>query len=461
MATYVKQGDIFGRIGQNLGQGLAEQIPKEVERNRLSQGLQQLNQQKNLSPLEYFTQALGVPGLIDRPQAIQSLSELAKIQNQGNAYARAASTNGQQTPNASADLSSVQQKNILDQAARAGLSTQQSVNPQTNPLPSTGRVENNQPTPNIARNENIPQVIEGNPLNQQNLPRTRWTPQERNQVISDYINQGFLPDQAKQLAADDESRYLGEPEVYKQRQQDIESAKGKVRDSLKRHLETKLQKGGENIYKDVEGPMILNAERGMTRDLILNPKADIDNVANDWSERLYRTAIAKGKMATLGKTTGFENFLKGNQTEKKLQEYQDIFKRSGNLEEFKNILQGDNFGMSPQAAASVAYPPGKKISQYISNVKSSIHPTNGEQKARKAALEIENLGIGPDDSILSIARALSEKDPYFDQQAFFDQISENKDQIGLNERQRLELAEGVKNILPNWADLLFLPIFRR
>lgn len=78
MSQYIKQGNIFGRIGSGIGQGLAEQLPKEIERGRLASGLQQLNQQKNLSPQEYFTQALSVPGLIDRPQVIQSLENLAR-----------------------------------------------------------------------------------------------------------------------------------------------------------------------------------------------------------------------------------------------------------------------------------------------------------------------------------------------------------------------------------------------
>ena len=199
----------------------------------------------------------------------------------------------------------------------------------------------------------------------------------------------------------------------------------------------------------------------MIRDLIENPNSDIDNVANDWSERLYRTAIAKGKLKTLGSTSGWENFLKGNEPTKKLSEYRDIFKKSGNLEEFRNILQGPEFGMSSQGSASIAYPPSKQISEYISKVKGSLTPDSSEQKARKAALDIEKLRISPDDSVLSIARALTEKDPFFNQQAFFDQLSEDKDSIGLNERQRLELAEGTRNILPNWGDLLYLPIFRR
>jgi|SRR5579863_436311 len=81
MSYSVKQGNIFGRLGTGIGKGLSEQIPKEIERHRISQGLKELNSQKNLSPQEYFTGALSVPGLIDRPQVVQSLSQLAKQQS--------------------------------------------------------------------------------------------------------------------------------------------------------------------------------------------------------------------------------------------------------------------------------------------------------------------------------------------------------------------------------------------
>lgn len=458
-----QSGSLFGRIGAGIGQGLSEQLPKEMERGRLAQGLQQFEQDSaGLNPIQSLARLSAIPGIT--PQMIQSFGELAKIQNQGNAYARA--SGGQPNSEIGGSNSPSQNK-----------TKNNPINPQgQNPTNIT--IENNQKTPNMDRKGDTPQVIPGNPLNEQNLPRTPWSPQERNAAISDYINKGFFPDQAKQLAADDESRYLAEPDVHQERQKTLDKAKGEVRDSLKRHLETKLQKTGENIFKDVEGPMILNAERGMIRDLILNPGKDVDNVANDWSERLYRTAIAKGKLRSLGQNTGWENFLKGNQSLKQLQEYQDIFKRSGNLEEFQNILKQKNtpaqfdsegkiikpetfgLGMSDQGSASVAYPPNNKIEKYISKVKPSATPAQSAQKARKVALEIEK-DITADDSIASIARKLSDVDPYFDQQAFYDQISEDKDQIGLNERQRLELAEGIRNILPNWGDLLFLPIFRR
>lgn len=46
-------GNIFGRIGKGIGKGLSEQIPKEVDRYRLSSGLKTLGEQgTNLNPLQ-------------------------------------------------------------------------------------------------------------------------------------------------------------------------------------------------------------------------------------------------------------------------------------------------------------------------------------------------------------------------------------------------------------------------
>lgn len=447
MVQYIKPASIFGRIGSNLGKGLAEQLPKEVERGRLSSALKDLGERQGQTPFQQFSGLAAAAH--EYPQIVQSGSELLRQQAQGNAYRKGAGGNsGQQGQS----LKDVQFANLQQQQAQPSQPGQRGQN-----MPPAGQVNNQQQTPNQASNENVPQVVEGNALNQQNLTRLPWTPQQRNQTVSDYIDQGFLPEQAKQLQADDEARDLGEPAAHKQRQADIKAAKEDVSAALDRHLSKKLQKGGDAQYKDVEGKMILNAERGMIRDLIQNPKADIDNVANDWSERLHRTAIAKGKLKTLGQTTGIENFLKGDTQAKKLKEYQDIFKRSGNLEEFNKILQGPEFGMSSQAAASIAFPTNSKVDKFASNYRftGKYHAGVKNQEARKAAIELAG-DIGPDDSVLAIARKMSHRDPFFDQQSFFDQLSEDKDRIGLNERQRLELAEGVRNILANWADLLYL-----
>lgn len=78
MAQYIKQGNIFGRIGTGVGKGLAEQLPKEIERNRLGSALEKLGEQKDLSPFQQFT------GLIkaahEYPQVVQSGSDLLRQQ---------------------------------------------------------------------------------------------------------------------------------------------------------------------------------------------------------------------------------------------------------------------------------------------------------------------------------------------------------------------------------------------
>lgn len=99
MAYEVKQGDIFGRIGSGFGQGLAEQLPKEVERNRLSSGLKQLGQQKNLSPFQQFSQLASIPGVSEKPQLLQTGGELLRQQAYLNALKN--QYEGQQGPKTS------------------------------------------------------------------------------------------------------------------------------------------------------------------------------------------------------------------------------------------------------------------------------------------------------------------------------------------------------------------------
>ena len=78
MAQYIKQGNIFGRIGSGLGKGLAEQLPKEVERGRLQSGLRNLGEQKGQTPFQQFAGLASLPGAT--PQMIQSGTDLLRQQ---------------------------------------------------------------------------------------------------------------------------------------------------------------------------------------------------------------------------------------------------------------------------------------------------------------------------------------------------------------------------------------------
>jgi hypothetical protein len=94
MAQYVKQANIFGRIGSGIGKGLGEQIPKEVERNRLATGLKELGEQKGLSPFQQFAGLVGVAH--EHPQVVQSGERILNQQNYLNALKNQYEGQGQQ-----------------------------------------------------------------------------------------------------------------------------------------------------------------------------------------------------------------------------------------------------------------------------------------------------------------------------------------------------------------------------
>ena len=200
------------------------------------------------------------------------------------------------------------------------------------------------------------------------------------------MSKGFLVDQARELASDDESRELAEPAAYQKRLGELEEKSVKANTEFTNLLQKKLQKSGEGIYKDITGKNLAEMERGLERDLRLNPNSSYKDVAHDWSDRAFELAKAKTQLKKEGATTGLESFGNGGESLKKLKEYSDIFKRSGNSEELFYILQqnktnpildadgkevvpkGEGFGLSPQGSAEIAYPitksSGEKIAKY-------------------------------------------------------------------------------------------------
>lgn len=441
-----QQGSIAGRIGKGFGQGLAEQVPKEIERYRLSSGLQALEKDaSNLSPIQLLSRAAAIPGAT--PQLIQSVTELAKMQNQTNAFRRGDQQRPGEPPQTQAPAPAQNQPSPNAMAAQAGIAGQRNARIMT---PGT-----------LEGIENESQIAD------RSLARAPWTPAQRNSRIVDYVNQGFLIDKARELAADDEERYLKEPQAYETRLGQLKAKSEEARSELRRQLETKLQKKGEDLFKDVTGEMLINAERGMERDIRTNPNLSFKEIANDWSNRMLDLAKTKSQFDKLANTTGVETFFKGDQTLKKLQSYQKSFKEAGNLEEYYNLLKKD-FGLSPQGAASIAFPLSNGIRKFIGDYKPKRSAFTGttpdinkiQGNSRKLALNIEKY-LDTDDSLLAIARTLSEKDPYFDQQSFFDQLNEDREILQLNGRQKRELDEGVRDILPTWGDIKILPLIRR
>ena len=86
MAQKIKQANIFGRLGSALGQGLAESIPKEANRMRLSQGLMDLSKEKDLEPLQFMSKFYGIPEVANNPQLVQSGTQLYNQSRRNQAF---------------------------------------------------------------------------------------------------------------------------------------------------------------------------------------------------------------------------------------------------------------------------------------------------------------------------------------------------------------------------------------
>lgn len=76
-----EEGNVFGRLGKGLGQGISQQLPKEIERGRLASGLSGLAQQTGNPVFNQIAQLQSIPGISENPQLMQSL--LPYLQGQG------------------------------------------------------------------------------------------------------------------------------------------------------------------------------------------------------------------------------------------------------------------------------------------------------------------------------------------------------------------------------------------
>jgi hypothetical protein len=450
------QGGIAGRLGKGFGKGLSEQLPKEIERTRLSHGLQQLGQNaENLTPLQQYAAIAGLPGIT--PAHLQALPEILKQQNVRSAFTKGLKGSESAQPNESPKEARRTLKDIqFAQDERKGITPELKKGERVSDfLNEEEKANANATTPNR------------NPLSPELVPRNPWTPDKRNEEIGKLFEQipGLTLPEARELAAENEQRELAQPKIEREKDAFYEGVRQKADQEFDRQLEIKLQKKGAETFADLPGEMQLNLKRGMVNDLIKDPslskggeeleKRTIDRVANKWTEIGLNNAKAYTALKTLAGSSYLDNspstFLQ------KLRSLQVPYAKAGNKESFKDAMISD-FDFSPQRASQLAYPPSSKaLSEYEGNIKRS--PAIGErfrEISRKRAKDIQNI-ITSEDSLLSIARSIKDKDPYFDETSFFDQLREDRENLSLTPRQERELGQSESRFLPKWHDIWYFP----
>jgi hypothetical protein len=463
MAQKIKQANIFGRIGSGIGQGLAEQIPKEIERNRLASGLRQFEQEyQNMTPMQQLARLSSIPGIPN--QTIQSFSELARRQNLANAYGRSGGGVPGLQEGGSGNLVSIGGNDPSQQI-------NQQLNQQLSEQPPMMNQRSSQTGP-VPSSEYSPQQIETtNPLAEELQPRTQWSPEKRNARVSEYISMGFTPEESRQLASDDEGRYLSEPASYRERRDYLKDVKKNLKQDLKSSIEEKLQKSGESAFQDIEGDHLNDLMRGASRDLRMKPRATEEDVINDWSNRALDYAKSKAQFKKDAAVTGIEGFFKPELYDN-LKSYSQDFSKAGRSEEYYNLLKSQ-YGMSPQGAASIAYPVRKPIQDFLQKERNQFGKELRSKGRAASDEQISNFVRGlatrigevikPEDSLLAIAAQFQKDYPgfYQHQREFFDQLREDAEDLGLTARQRREIPQGVPGWVSPWGDLMILPWFRK
>ncbi len=441
----VNQGSTLGRIGSGVGKGLSEQLPKEIERGRLAQGLEQFNKESaNLSPVEQYSKL--VPLLSGSPhgaQALQILPELLKQQNLRNAYANRSKGEGQNVP----EEGSLQPREFF-QPGRIG---SQGNEPTQMQGQQTVRPED----------QGQPQIIENNPLRNEAIPGRPWSDQRREQEISNAFERGFattLPE-AVQYASDKEQRELAQPLAVQKQDEYLRDQKDRLDADLDKRMSTLLETSGEKgkIFEDLSGEDINNIKRSADRDLRTSPGATIEDISNKWAKKGLDLAKTRTDVNTLANRGFTDRITDPEKTFDKLKSYQKIFAETGNQENYFTSLK-EKFGLSNNGAAVIAFPRSKEVSSYIKNFPSSIRKNSGNAstESRKFAADLSN-HLSRDDSILAIASEMRRKDINFDPHAFFSQLRDDLDILPFTPFQKREIAKGMESFIPTWGDISILP----
>lgn len=406
MVQYIKQGDIFGRIGSGIGKGLAEQLPEEITRGRLSQGLQNLGNKQGLSPFQAFTGLASLPGVT--PQMIESGSQLLRQQGmlQGARNFPNQSTQNQPSTN---------QFDVIRNQVKPNI-TQQEI----------GLVEPE--TTQATLHPYIPKDL--NQLNTRAVELYDQSPGLYPDFPSAF-NAAVLEDQKKQEinAAQQTARNL---------QQNVQNT---LRDSLRSLQSAANAKVPDNVYQKVENKALDDIRKGKDElTAAKDARDELDKISRD-----YSSIDAFGNMTLLAS--------KPKEVRSSINSLRQKFEENNDLENFADALIGRN-GLSNEYAYYLALPPPPKISSVLNSLpelrggqkpipgapgfmqSQGIKKSDIAEKSLKASEKLAKM-LDKNDSILAISHALSEKG--YDPLIWRKYLNDHRRELNLSDRQGREL----------------------
>ena len=416
MSYEVKPGSIFGRIGTELGKGLAESIPKEAERTRLAKGLQDLSNQKGLSPFQKFAGLASQPGTT--PQIIQSGSELLRQEARGQAL----SQRNQQPPNPFK-----QQQPAA--ASQSGV-------------------------PSITKEEPLSKIQEGY------IPPTQDEIFDAAGRMYNANPELYGNDPQKAIEAAETSALRDEKinEAYQKQHANLDAIQKNVVERLSGHSNNLGVKIPANLYSKIEDEAIQATKprkeggRGLTEQQAMKEYGQ----KLDAASRDYETLKSVGDWGIVSRRPG--------ETLRVLRGLQSDFEKRDDTENLGDKLIAEN-KFSPLMAYSIAEPVyrDRKLSNTIASlptIKSASLPFGPRDKSNRTSDISPKIAeeMGKKGSPLAIAYELEKKG--YDPRVWLDYLNKNRDSLDITEKQGRQIDKPINEFgtlndwwLQSWSGL--------
>ncbi len=428
------RGNIWGRIGRGVAQGVSEQFPKEIERMRLAKGLEQFSKEENLTPLQSYAKLAAIPGIT--PEHLYTVVPLLRQQMQREEGGKGRPPEPVPFPEKPSSISEMKPPEKY-----AGPAKEAGAKPTLKPIAVTQA----QLTPFVAKSQDE-LYSEARELSRNN-PNTYPTPADA------------LP----RVTADEQTRAANYKEL-----RDVGNAADVTRTRLKNDLETYW--GKEKVLNSIPGTVQTKLLEDLEAQL-----ADPNNKLTEQQllNQFRRVGKDIGYADTNLKERAAHKFLSGNYTPKKIVETIDQtrkpYKEAEATEEFKDNLI-NQFNLSEPVANYFSDPPENKTINKIINESARPKPTGygvssahghlSPSDVRKKTIEIADKitpHLKDSDSLLSYALSVNKKN--LDSELFFERIKQNA-ATGMfqpSPRQRREMATGFP-FFPTLGDFYILSI---
>ena len=407
----IKPANIFGRVGEGFGQGLAQQIPKEIDRYRLQQGLESLSKEsEGLTPFQQFARLSSIPGAT--PQMIESGTNLLRQQAKGNALAQ-----------------------MQNQPAPGTPFPEMKISPPASPL-----TEN---APSTTKPKHLAAVQEGYiPPTQDEIYAEAGRRYNANPALF-----GNDPQKAIQASEDEALRQEKIFEAHERQHGRLEKIQDNVRLRLSEHSKGQLgAKIPPDLYSKIEDKAIQSTKPESEKGEGLTEQQAIKKYGKEIDEasRRYSDLDSLGGLGMMG-TSPAKMMQSLRSTQKEFSSAND----TRNMADFMVARNKVSYPLAYAIAEPVSKTP--KMSNELKNLPSlSFFTHGGPQRIEETEKIVERLADSLGDaSPLAVSYELSKKN--YAPQVFLDYL-ENKYEGPLTQRQREQLRKPINTVgsLNDW-----------